>query len=98
MASERRARITWSAAHVARGLPFATELVAPAWFEGDPPDADGWSLACSFAPAPAVQGSPSIATVEFVVAHAPHGRLTPGARLRLLDGPGGERALVEMLV
>jgi hypothetical protein len=97
MAPERRARITWSAARIDRGLPAAEELIAPAWFEADPPGAEGWSLVCRFEHSPEAQGSPSIASVAFMMPDAPHERLAPGARLRLYEGGRDARALVEVL-
>ena len=97
MTPARRARITWSSAHVARGLPSASELVAPAWFEADAPGAEGWSLVCRFEASPEAQGSPSLASIAFMVPHAPHERLAPGTRLQLYEGGRDERALVEVL-
>ena len=91
------ARVTWSAAQVRRGLPAFERTTDPAWFEADPPGADGWSLRCRFEPPPDAQGSPSVARVAFMMPHAPHERLAPGARLRLFERGSGGRALVEIL-
>jgi hypothetical protein len=93
----RRARIHWSAAQVRHGLPYVTRTVDPAWFVGDPSNADGWSLMCRFEQPPSVQGNPSMATVCFVVAHAPHDRLRPGTELHLFERATGQRAALTIL-
>lgn len=97
-AVEHRARVTWSPAHIAAGLPRQAELVDPAWLEGsEPPAADAWSLVCRFAPTPAEQGSPSSASIRFWLAEAPHQKLRPGAVLQLFERATGEHARVEVL-
>ncbi|HEY0778164.1 MAG TPA: hypothetical protein VGD56_09380 [Gemmatirosa sp.] len=97
MEREHDARITWSDAHLQRGLVARTEWIAPAWFVGDPPDADGWSLVCRFEVAPAEQGSPSAARIRLWRPHAPHERLRPGAVLRLFEDVTLQLATVEVL-
>ena len=97
MNPEHRARVTWSAAQVRRGLPAFERTTDPAWFEVDAPGAAGWSLQCLFDPPPATQGDPSIARVSFMMPHAPHARLIPGTRLSLFERGSGARALVEIL-
>jgi hypothetical protein len=95
------ARIHWSAEQRSRGLPTAARATDPAWFDGDPapgrPDAEGWSLVCEFASAPSEQGDPSAARVRFLVPDAPHERLRPGARLRMIERGTGQLAVVEIL-
>ena len=97
MATEHRARITWSAAHVAHGLRAATHFVDPSWFVGDGPNDEGWSLVCRFEIAPQVQGNPSMAWVRFAMAGAPHERLVPGTVLRLFEPITGDQARVELV-
>lgn len=97
MEREHTARITWSDAHLRRGLVARAEWIAPAWFVGDPPGADGWSLVCCFDVPPAAQGSPSTGRVRLWMAHAPHERLRPGAVLRLFEDATFELATVEVL-
>ena len=97
MDPEHRARITWSSAQEERGLPSFIRTIDPAWFESDPPGAEGWSLKCRFDPSPESQGNPTIAHVAFLMENAPHDRLTPGTRLRLYERGSGGRALVEVL-
>jgi hypothetical protein len=97
MVPERRARITWSLAQVKRGLPVFTRTIDPAWFDADPPGAEGWSLQCRFETTPAAQGNPSPAAVAFLVEGAPHERLVPGVRLWLYERGTGHRAVVEVL-
>jgi hypothetical protein len=97
MPPEHRAQITWSDAQVRAGLPTFLETTDPAWFDGDPPDADGWSVVCRFTEPPRVQGNPTPAWVRLMMVHAPHERLRPGARLRLYERGTGERAALEIL-
>src|SRR5687767_6275649 len=97
MTLKRLARITWSAEQVARGLPTWARTVDPAWFDGDPAAAEGWSLTCRFESTPAEQGNPTLARVAFLVDAAPHERLAPGARLKLYERGTGQRADVEIL-
>ncbi len=98
MTTEHRARITWSAEQVRRGLPEIMETIDPAWFEGTTPKkGDGWSLVCRFDSPPIQQGNPSTARVRFMVDDAPHGRLGQGARLQLFERGTGELAVVEVL-
>ena len=97
MHREHRARFDWSAAQRERGLVARAEWVAPVWFVGDAPGADGWSLACRFDATPATQGSPSEGYVRLTMPHAPHDRLRPGAVLRLFEDATAQLALVEVL-
>ena len=98
MESAHTARIRWSAEQVRRGLPAEHRTVDPSWFSGDlPSTAEGWSLVCEFDAPPAVQGSPSLARVRFLVAAAPHDRLGRGARLQLFERATGRCAEVEIL-
>lgn len=86
MATEHRARITWSAEHERRGLPDVLETIDPAWLpEVGPGKGEAWSLVCRFAVSPRVQGNPSAAQVHFGVDEAPHARLVPGTRLQLFE-------------
>lgn len=98
MIAEHRARITWSPACLARGLPDVTETIDPAWPPGVAPGtSEGWSLACRFAHSPREQGSPSEARVRFWMDEAPHDLLVPGARLLLRERGTGQYATVEIL-
>ena len=81
-----------------RGLPTARDLVDPAWVDPDAPVAhEVWSLVCPFSTPPREQGSPSTATVRFLVDDAPHDRLRAGATLRLLERGTGQYASVAIL-
>lgn len=90
------ARIYWSDTQATRGLPPITETIDPAWFEGDTAS-EGWSLACSFPAAPQHQGSPSLASVHFTIAHAPHDRLVAGTRLHVFERATQATAIVEIV-
>ena len=94
MTPEHLARIFWSDEQVRRGLPAFTRTTDPAWF--DSPD-EGLSLVCRFHASPREQGSPSVAQVSFVGAHAPHHRLIAGARLRLFERSTRDVATVEIV-
>ena len=98
MATERLARITWSAEQVRVGLPAEKQTVDPSWF-GDEArtDSEGWSLICRFDSPPSKQGSPSTAHVRFLVDDAPHGRLRPGTILHLFERGTRGMATVEIL-
>jgi len=87
------ARIYWSDATKRAGLFDGLETIDPAWVGTTE---SGWSLRCTFASAPRVQGSPSDCQVEFVVPNAPHHALVSGARLELFERTTGERAIVEI--
>jgi hypothetical protein len=78
------------------GLPTAQETVDPAWLTDDPAD-EGWNLLCTFSSPPLEQGSPSSATVRFLVDEAPHNRLGPGATLRLFERATQRYAAVDIL-
>jgi len=95
MATEHRALIHWSAAQVRRGLPNVTELIDPAWLEGQLDEA--WSLVCRFASPPDQQGSPSSALIHFIMQAAPHHALRPGATLQLFERGTSQKARVEIL-
>ena len=98
MRKEHRARIQWSDAQVQRGLPALDRTIDPAWFvEPGRGSEEGWSLMCDFDGPPALQGSPSVARVKFLVEQAPHERLVPGARLELFERGTLQRARVEIL-
>ena len=97
MEREHAARFTWSDAHRQCGLVTRTEWIAPAWFDGDPPGADGWSLVCRFERPPAEQGSPSLGHIRLFMPEAPHERLRPGAALRLFEDVTRGYAHVEVL-
>lgn len=94
MATEHLARIYWSDEQVRRGLPAFTRTTDPAWFD---PSEKGWSLVCRFHASPREQGSPSVANVAFLLAEAPHDRLTAGARLSLFERSTRQRATVEII-
>jgi hypothetical protein len=85
---EHRARFVWSAERLRRGLPTGGEYIHPARFTPDAPpwSNDTWSLAATFAPSAAEQGSPSIGGIRFWVSAAPHDRLVPGTRLWVFEG------------
>ena len=98
MREERRARITWSAAQVRKGLPTFSQTLDPAWVEGTVPRRDeGWSLMCRVDAAPSEQGNPSMAHVRFLMPAAPHDALRPGATLRLFERETFDLAVVEIL-
>jgi hypothetical protein len=97
VATDHPARITWSAEQVRRGLPRFDETVDPAWLCDAPPNEDGWSLICIFAPPPAEQGNPTLARVHFMREEAPHQLLRSGAALRLFERATGQYAVVEIL-
>lgn len=97
MDHEHAARIAWTQAHVRAGLPARFEMIDPAWFDVDAPDAEGWSLVCRFAAPPVEQGSPSAARVRFRAEGAPHGRLVPGTVLRLFEQRTHQYATVLIL-
>jgi hypothetical protein len=98
MSREHEARIYWSDVQVERGLPAFDRTIDPAWFTAPGRGSDeGWSLMCEFAAPPALQGSPSVARVKFMVDQAPHERLVPGTRLELLERGTLQRAQVEIL-
>lgn len=80
--TEHIARISWSSEQVRRGLPAFTRTTDPAWFENAD---EGWHLVCRFHASPREQGTPSVAQVAFLEAHAPHARLVPGATLSLFE-------------
>ena len=97
MAITRRAHISWSAEQRRIGLPVTTESVDPAWLTGGGDrTADGWSLVCRFDVSPREQGSPSVASVHFLMPDAPHERLVPGAVLELFERDTGARAVVSV--
>ena len=98
MPREHQARITWSAAQVAHGLPANAQTIDPSWFAGDTPQPiDGWSLICRFESPPSDQGNPSAAHVCFYVPEAPHERLKPGISLRLFERATQAYATVDIL-
>ena len=98
MASPHSAWIFWSAEQHARGLPAIAQTIDPAWFDDAQPGRDdGWSLVCDFQSPPSEQGDPSSARVRFLVAEAPHARLRPGVRLRLVERATQSYATVEIL-
>ena len=98
MASAHSARIFWSADLHERGLPAIAQTIDPAWFEdAQPGQDDGWSLVCDFERPPSAQGDPSTARVRLLVAEAPHDRLRPGVRLRLVERATQRYATVEIL-
>ena len=98
MSQEHDARVHWSAAQVARGLPSVERSIDPAWFlEPGPGSGGAWSLKYEFATPPMAQGNPSTARVAFMVADAPHERLRPGVWLELFERATQERARVEIL-
>ena len=98
MIREHRARITWSAAQVARGLPDIAERTDPAWLAADPPGrTESWSLVCRFDGSPKAQGSPSLAWVRFLFPEAPADWLRPGTRLHLFERAADAYATVEIL-
>jgi hypothetical protein len=98
MSREHNARIHWSEAQVARGLPSVNRGIDPAWFiEPGPGSDEGWSLRYEFASPPIAEGNPSTARVEFVLPGAPHERLQPGVWLELFERATRERARVEIL-
>ena len=100
MPREHRARITWSAAHEAHGLPTVVRMIDPAWPPGVAVGAgpgDVWSLLCQFDRPPAEQGSPSLGVVRFWMDEAPHDTLRPGAVLQLFERATGTYARVEIL-
>jgi len=89
------ARIHWSPEQLRLGLPNTLESVDPAWFPDDA--SEGWSLVCRFSSPPSEQGSPSTATIRFLVDDAPHRRLRPGVVLRLFERASQRHAIVEVL-
>ena len=92
------ARIYWSDAHVARGLPSVDRSIDPAWFvEPGRGSEEGWSLKYEFSVPPAVQGTPSMARVEFMMPNAPHERLRPGVWLEVFERATQQHARVEIL-
>ena len=97
MSLEHRARITWSPTQVDKGLPAVTQMTAPSWFVPAASNDEGWSLICRFETAPEAQGNPSVASVRFMVAGAPHERLVPGTVLRLFEHGTGQQATVEVI-
>ena len=98
MGKEHRAQIQWSAEQIARGLPEFRQTTDPAWFpDAGPPSGEAWSLICDFATPPKLQGSPSVARVQFLVDEAPHERLEPGTVLRLFERATQQSARVEIL-
>jgi len=94
MASEHLARIYWSDEQVRRGLPAFTRTTDPACFD---PSEESWSLVCRFHASPREQGSPSVATVGFLMPEAPHHRLVAGAQLSLFERSTRQRARVEII-
>lgn len=94
MAPEHLARIFWSDEQVRRGLPAFTRSSDPAWFESVE---EGWKLVSRFHASPREQGSPSVATVAFVEANAPHHRLIQGAVLNLFERSTRQLARVEIV-
>lgn len=94
MPAEHLARIYWSDEQVRRGLPTFTRTTDPAWFES--PD-EGLTLVCRFHASPREQGSPSVASVAFLTADAPHGRLIPGATLHLFERSTRQLATVRII-
>ena len=94
MTPEHIARIFWSDEQVRRGLPAFTRTTDPAWFGTS---AVAWSLVCRFHASPREQGSPSIATVAYLAADAPHDLLVAGARLSLFERSTSGRASVEIV-
>ena len=98
MSIQHRALIHWSPQQLQQGLPATVETIDPAWLDDATPRVDeGWSLVCFFDSPPARQGSPSLARVRFLVDEAPHDRLHPGARLRLIERATQALAQVEIL-
>lgn len=96
--AEHRARITWSEEQVRRGLPAIHETVDPAWRDGTGPASSiGWSMRCRFDVTPADQGNPSMASVGFIFAEAPHSALQVGARRQLFERATGSAATVEVV-
>lgn len=89
--SPHKARITWSPARVAAGLPGVDKLTQPTkpGLHTPPWGEDMWSLVCIFEPPAASQGNPSLAEVSFLMPSAPHNRLEPGARLLMFDASFG---------
>jgi hypothetical protein len=69
----------------------------PAWFTADPPQAEGWSLVCTFERSVREQGNPSAARVRFLMENAPDERLQPGVVLRLFERQTQAFATVEIL-
>jgi hypothetical protein len=98
MTKTHRALIHWSVEQVTQGFPRFHRTIDPAWLpEARPPLGDGWSLVCDFESSPSVQGSPSMAQVQFMVDEAPHDRLRPGIMLQLFERPTRRYAQVEIL-
>ncbi|MEO8562442.1 MAG: hypothetical protein ABI601_10230 [bacterium] len=94
MATDHLARIFWSDEQVRRGLPVFTRTTDPAWFDSIE---ERWSLVCRFHASPREQGSPSVASVAFMAADAPHDRLVPGAKLSLFERSTRQQATVEII-
>ena len=95
MQRQHRARITWSQALTAMGLPAFEETIDPAWLEiGDVGKSDAWSLECRFDEAPSIQGNPSAAHIRFMMPSAPHERLVAGATLYLYEPTTSQLAVV----
>jgi hypothetical protein len=93
---EHDAWIYWSDKQVQIGLPTFSQTTDPSWFSGEQHD-EAWSLVCEFRSPPREQGSPSSATVRFLVDAAPHRALKPGVRLRLFERETQAYASVEIL-
>ena len=98
MGKTHSARIYWSVEQLALGLPAVDRTVDPAWLLTPGPGSEqGWSLRCEFSSPPALQGTPSVAQVSFVVPEAPHQRLSAGTWLELFERWTRQRARVEIL-
>ena len=95
MQRHHRARITWSQALTARGLPAFEQTIDPAWLAiGDVGKSEAWSLECRFDEAPSIQGNPSQAQNRFMMPEAPHHRLVAGATLYLYEPATSQLAVV----
>ena len=97
MNPECTVRVRWSDRQAALGLPTSTRILDPAWVGGRSAAAEGWTLAITFDPPPAVQGNPSIGRAQFAVPGAPHEVLRPGALLELFERATGHVAVLEVL-
>jgi hypothetical protein len=94
MSTQHLARIFWSDEQMRRGLPVFTRSTDPAWCA---PGEEPWSLVCRYHASPREQGSPSVATIEFLLPEAPHHRLVAGATLTLFERSTSELARVEII-
>lgn len=84
-----KAKVSWlsEAFGGRKALPPVGQYITLSRFSADTSWPDGaWSVVLEFEPPASVQGSPSRATVRFLVEAAPVERLMPGAIFELYEG------------